>query len=374
MVATAVGRRFFLSFHIGRAHEWNATRRLALAVLLMSLAATSVHAAGGSQWVSAWTVAHGDRLTTPAMSGSSVRMIVRPTVSGSAVRVEIENALGQSPVVFSSAYIGQVQSGAALVPGSNTQLRFNGQAGLTLAGGAGAYSDPVAFPVAAFGLYAVSLDVTSASDISAHMLGLTTNYMATGAHAADSGANAFAAIPNGDRGTGEGPTFPFYWVADLDVQSSSTTGSIVILGDSISDGECSTRSNNGASSGVVTPDEYNRWTDLLAGRLSVLPSSQAKAIADEGIAGNRLVSGGGSPPGLSRLNSDVLGRSGVKVVVLFEGTNDIANGATAATVIAADQQVINSVHAAGLQIAGATIIPRGGDASGPAPWSSSGWR
>ncbi|HEX7678550.1 MAG TPA: DUF4185 domain-containing protein, partial [Thermoanaerobaculia bacterium] len=153
----------------------------------------------------------------------------------------------------------------------------------------------------------------------------------------------------------------FYWVASLDVQSSSTVGTIVILGDSISDGECSTRSNNGAGSGVVTPDVYNRWTDLIAARLAVLPPGQSKAVADEGIAGNRVVSGGAGPTALSRLNRDVLGRSGATLVILFEGTNDIANGASAATVIAGDQQIINSVHAAGLQIAGATIIPRGGD-------------
>ncbi len=332
----------------------------ALAILALSLPAATARAAS-SQWVSAWTVAPSDRLTTPAMSGTSVRMIVRPTVSGGAVRVDIENALGQSPVVFSAAYIGAVQSGAALVPSSNTQLHFNGQPGLTLAAGAGTTSDPVAFPVTAFGLYAVSLDVTTASDISAHSLGLTTNYMATGAHSADPSAGAFAAIPNGDHGTTEGPTFPFYWVAGIDVQTSSSRGSIVILGDSISDGECSTRSNNGASNGVVTPDAYDRWTDLLAARLAVLPPAQSKAIADEGIAGNRVVSGGAGPPALSRLDRDVLSRSGVTLVVLFEGTNDIASGATAATVIAGDQQIIDRVHGAGLQIAGATIIPRGGD-------------
>jgi len=47
-------------------------------------------------------------------------------------------------------------------------------------------------------------------------------------------------------------------------------------------------------------------------------------------------------------------------VIFFEGTNDIGNGATAATVIAADEQIIDRAHAAGLKIIGATIIPRGG--------------
>lgn len=62
------------------------------------------------------------------MSGSSVRMIVRPTISGTAVRVKIENVVGASPVTFSAAYIGQVQSGAALVADSNIQLTFSAPA------------------------------------------------------------------------------------------------------------------------------------------------------------------------------------------------------------------------------------------------------
>ena len=49
-------------------------------------------------------------------------------------------------------------------------------------------------------------------------------------------------------------------------------------------------------------------------------------------------------------------------MIFFEGTNDIgSDGATSATVIAGDQQIIDHAHAAGLKIIGATIIPRGGD-------------
>ena len=319
------------------------------------------HAYGSGQWFSAWTAAHGVRIAT-SMSGTSVRMIVRPSISGTAVRVKIENTFGQSAVVFSAAYIGQVQSGAAVVASNNTQLTFNGSPGLTLAPGDGAYSDPIAFEVAAFQRYAISLDVTTASDISAHKLGLVTNYMAVGTHAVDPSANGFSAVPNGDTGSGAGPSFPFYWVAALDVQSSRNTGAIIALGDSITDGECSTRTNNGATSGTVAPDLYNRWTDLLASRFASLPANQSKSVADEGIASNRVgTRGGDGETALVRLDNDVLGREGATHVIFLEGTNDIANGAAASDVISADQQIIASVHAAGLKVIGATILPRGGD-------------
>lgn len=332
--------------------------------LLVALAlglSTSAHARGRQQWFSAWAVAHNTRLTTPALGGSSVRMIVRPTISGSHVRVKLENTLGQAPVVFSAAYIGMVDSGAAVVPGSNTQITFGGSAGLTLAPGEGASSDPVRFHVVAFQRLALSLDVVSASDISVHVVGLTTNYMAPGARAAETAADGFVPVP--EVPALNAGNLPFYWVAAVDVQSPSTTGTIVLLGDSITDGRCSTRDANG----IVQPDLFQRWGDVLAERLTALPQNQSKGIANEGIAGNRILSGGNGPPALVRLDRDVLDRAGATHVIFFEGTNDINGGFTAAEVIAGMQEIINRVHAKDLKIIGATIIPRGR----PAPLT--GW-
>jgi uncharacterized protein (TIGR03437 family) len=354
-----------------RNNTFNFSRRLrTISVPLAALVVAPLMAvdAAGQQWFSAWTAAPSLILRT-SMNGNSVRMIVRPTIAGSAVRVRLENALGQTSVVFSAAYIGQVQSGAALAPGTNTPLTFNGRPGLTLAAGAGAYSDPLTFRVVAFTRYAISLDVTTASEISGHTLGLVTNYMAVGAHAADPTANAFTAVPNGDVNSNQGPQFPFYWVAAMDVASSSNKGTVVTLGDSITDGYCSTRTNNGAFSGVEVPDMYNRWPDLLAMRFAGLPANQSKAVANEGISGNTVVPPPlAGPPAVDRLDNDVLARAGATHVILFEGTNDIGSeGAASATVIAGDQQIIDRVHTAGLKIIGVTLIPRGGEGA----WTSS---
>lgn len=340
---------------------FNCLRIALLAALALTGAGvvTEVDARGGQSWFSAWTVSHGARLTTPALANSSVRMIVRPSVSGHSVRVKIENTLGQAPVSFSSAWFGKVAAGAELVAGSNRPLTFGGSAGLTLAAGASAWSDPLPYDVHAFSRYAVSLDVSAASDISAHSLGIVTNYMAPGAHAADAAAGAFTPVPNLDTGAAAGASFPFYWVASVDVDSPATTGTIVAFGDSITDGRCSTKEGHGSMSGKVIPDLYQRWTDVLAERLSALPENQSKAVADEGIAGNRIVSGGTGPTGLSRMERDVLARQGATHIVFFEGTNDITGGATADTVIAGTQQVIDRARLAGLKIIGVTIIPRG---------------
>lgn len=321
------------------------------ALLALLLSGSDARAQGQARWLSAWTVSHNARQEMPALSNGAVRMIVRPTVAGSSVRVKLENTMGQAPVTFSAAFVGTAGEGAAVVPGSNRKLTFSGRGDLTLAPGAGVWSDPVAMEVRAFERLTVSLDVQSASDISAHTLGLVTNYMAQGSHAADVSAAGFTPVPAG----GNVPGHPFFWLAKVDVMSSSASGTIVAFGDSITDGRCSTNEGD-----KVIPDRYQRWTDVLAARLASLPAGEARAVVNEGIAGNRIApTGGNGPAGLVRLDRDVLDRAGVTHVIFFEGTNDIAGGATAEQVIASTQQVIDRVRAKGLAIIGATIIPRG---------------
>lgn len=331
---------------------------LALAALLL-VAPPDAFAQGPARWFSAWTVSHNARQTMPALGNSTVRMFVRPTMSGGSVRIKLENTLGQAPVTFSAAFLGVAGQGAAVLPGTNRKLTFNGRPDVTLEPGAGAWSDPVALDVKAFARLAVSLDVASASDISAHTLGLVTNYTAPGSHAADASGDGFSAVPPG----GNIPGFPFYWLAAVDVLSTSASGVVVAFGDSITDGRCST--NEGTA---VIPDRYQRWTDVLAMRLAALPANEVKGVVNEGIAGNRIAPpGGNGPAGLMRLDRDVLDRAGATHVIFFEGTNDIAGGASAEQVIASMQQVLDRVRAKGLSIIGATIIPRG------RPESMMGW-
>src|SRR5215216_4051034 len=125
--------------------------RVALVVLITGgVAVTPVHATQDQKWFSAWTVSHGLRLTAPVLSGSTVRMIMRPTISGTQLRVKVENTMGESPVAFTAAYVGKAGFGAAVVDGSNTRLTFRGSPGLVLGPGEGAYSDAVSFNIVAF--------------------------------------------------------------------------------------------------------------------------------------------------------------------------------------------------------------------------------
>jgi lysophospholipase L1-like esterase len=277
-------------------------------------------------------------------------MVVRPTIAGKAVRVKLENTIATTPVTFTGAYIGKLGAGAA-IEGRNYALTFGGQPGLTLAAGASAFSDPIKMGVEAFERLAVSLEVQSAGEVSGHQLALATNYIGLSGTAGGTSGAGFTPVPQNNG------NYPIYYVAALDVQSSKAPGTVVALGDSITDGRCSTRD---PATGAIPADEYNRWTDVLSYRLQAVFGDRAPAVANQGIAGNRVVlPGGNGPSAVLRLDNDVLDRAGVKWVLFYEGTNDITGGATTAQLIEGAQQIIDRVHARGLPIYVATVVPRG---------------
>jgi lysophospholipase L1-like esterase len=151
-------------------------------------------------------------------------------------------------------------------------------------------------------------------------------------------------------------TTSMFWLKAIDVSSSSAAGSIVAFGDSITDGTCSTL------------DAHDRWEDLLAVRLTLDAAGRGngdahKAVVNEGIGGTtitreHLEPAPDSPPGIERLERDVLTHHGVTHVILFMGTNDIRRGASAAQVIAGMQDLVKRAKARGLKTIGVTIIPR----------------
>jgi lysophospholipase L1-like esterase len=196
---------------------------------------------------------------------------------------------------------------------------------------------------------AISLYIPDASvRPSQHGAAQVTSYFApdgSGNVAADDNARPFTRM-----------TSSTWWVKAVDVASAAPAGAIVAFGDSITDGTCS------------TVDAHDRWEDLLAVRLALDAADRGaadrhKAVLNEGIGGNtitreHLQPAPDSPPGLERLERDVLSHHGVTHVVFFMGTNDIRREAPAAQVIAGMQDVAMRVKARGLKIIGSTIIPR----------------
>jgi lysophospholipase L1-like esterase len=138
------------------------------------------------------------------------------------------------------------------------------------------------------------------------------------------------------------------FLSGVEVTNPSVTGTIVAVGNSITDGF-------GAS-----PDSNRRWPDVLARRL-LSSSEPPKAVVNAGISGNRVLTFGAGPSLLSRFDRDVLMQPGVTHVVIMEGINDISRSAidtvSAEDIIHGLRQVVERAHERGIVVYGATLTP-----------------
>jgi len=320
----------------------------ALALLLESGTPAQQQPPAATRWITAWGASQ-QGLGQNAVTNTTVRMIARVTVSGEAIRIRLDNTFGTAPLTVGKAYVGQRIQQAALAAGSNRQVSFNASPRVIVPPRGSVTSDPVAMHVLAQQDLAVTLYIPDA-DVrpSQHGGAQVTSYVA---------ANGAGDVSTEETATPfTGTTTSMWWLKAIDVSSSSSTGAIVAFGDSITDGTCSTM------------DAHDRWEDLLAVRLALDAASQGrrdshKAVINEGIFGNtvtgeKLQPPPDSPPGVDRLERDVLSHSGVTHVIVFMGTNDIRREASATQLIAGVENVAMRVKARGLKIIGATILPR----------------
>jgi lysophospholipase L1-like esterase len=313
-------------------------------------------AAGAQQgrWVVAWGSSL-QGLSPETLTNATVQMIARPTIAGNSVRVKLENTFSAEPLRIDAAYVALRNYKVSLVEGSSRQLTFNGLPSVTIPAGGRVISDPAALIVDAQQDLAVSLYVPGANvPISQHTSAFATSYLTpngAGNHAGSVDRSAFTVT-----------TSSMYWLSAVEVFSSSTTSAIIAFGDSITNGTCS------------TVDAHGRWQDALAVRL-LPPDGKGLAVINAGIGGNTLTRANlipppNSPPGIERLDRDVLEQAGVTHVILFMGTNDIGRQASAAQLMTGMQEVIDRVRASGLKIIGVTIIPRHNQ---PPTETSAGW-
>jgi len=304
-------------------------------------------------WVGTWAaspMAGATSSTCPAGAGGfenkTVRDIVYPSVGGDAVRVRLSNAFGTAPLTVGGASVAVDETGAETVPGTTRQLRFDGKTSVTIPVGQEMLSDPLPLRVRALEDLAVSVYVPALSGPATfHWTAMQTSFVSTTGDytTSDSSVNYSTSIN--------------CWMFADGVEvpgSPQVTGSVVAFGDSITDGFQS------------DPNANDRWPNVLARRLHAM-AGPAMSVVDEGITGNQLLtdSAFAGVSGLHRLNRDVIGQPGAKVVIMLLGINDIGftdlgldtPPATAASIEAGYEQVIARVHAAGLRIIAGTLTP-----------------
>jgi lysophospholipase L1-like esterase len=267
----------------------------------------------------------------------TVRNIVFTSVGGNTVRVRLSNTFGSQPYEFGDVSIG-VSDSQGNITGPIVPLTFSGQRSVTVPEGAEVVSDPVSLTVPPLHDLAVSVYVPHADgEQTGHPDAQQVNYLTQGTD------NVM------DRTTAAyGQLGQWYYVDSVDVTTQPPVqGTVVALGDSITDGYQSTVNAN------------KRWPNDLARRLNARPGV-TMSVADEGISGNQVLQdeGGAGVSALHRFERDVVERAGARDVILLEGVNDIgSSNAQASQIIAGDKQLIAQAHAAGLKIFGGTLTP-----------------
>ncbi len=278
-------------------------------------------------------------------------MVVNPTRGGSRLLLRLSNRLGSAPLTLDRVTVARRKAGAQLVGSSLQTVRFGGRPSVTIARGADAFSDPVRLRFRAFADLAVSVYLRGPSGpVTEHPVANEIgSYLAAGDHTGD---------PSGRRFGSASQLWPL--LIGVEVQAPPSIGTLVTLGDSITDGFRSDVDRR--------PGQHNtRWPDDLARRIARhrLPFS----VVNAGISGNRVrldaLNSIFGPSALARLDGDVLAVPSVREVIVLEGINDIgqASPASADAVIAALRQVVLRLHLDGLRVLVGTLTPAGGNAS-----------
>lgn len=305
------------------------------ATVVVSPSAASATAPPTDQ-VATWG-ASADR-TPVTLADQSVRNIVHTSVGGSNLRLSLSNAFGSQPVTFDSVFVGRQLEGAAVVAGTNRQVTFGGSTSVTIPVGAKLLSDPLPGTVPAQQTLAVSLHVVGDSGtVTGHNVANQTSYVSTtGDHAADEAGAAFATA-----------TTRWFWAESLVVEAPHLVDTVVAFGDSITDGNGSTRSAN------------RRWPDYLARRVLALPAPRHEAVMNQGISANKVLADGSGQAGQTRFARDVLAQPDVDTVFVMEGINDIRweVATSPEDLIAAYRQMIRQAHSKGVCVVGATLTP-----------------
>jgi lysophospholipase L1-like esterase len=327
------------------------------AVVLFASMASAVRARQAqTQWVGSWAASQqlvepNNALDPEEFRDATLRQIVRLSLGGSDIRLRLSNRHGAAPLHITDVHIAQpaASGNGKIEPASDKAITFSGAADVTIPAHADYVSDSVAFPAKALSEVAITIHLDApVSEQTGHPGSRTTSFFGHGNFVSAS------EIPNAKS------VEHWYFIAGIEVNVPGDASSIVILGDSITDGRGSTTNAN------------NRWTDILAQRLQAQSSTRKLAVLNHGIGGNRLLADGLGPNALARFDTDVIAQSGVRYLIVLEGVNDIGMLARSENVSAAEhealvkritgayQQMIARAHAHGIKIIGATIMPFAG--------------
>ncbi len=281
-------------------------------------------------WAAAaeWT-GSGD-MPKMSLGGNTLREIIQVSIGGEELQLQLSNEFSKEPLEIMNVYVADPLDSCDIDRRTVAQLRFGGNASVTVAPGETVMSDVFKYNLKARQRLAVTICYGSVPvNLTSHRGSRTTSFIATGQLKPK---KKFVIAEKLDH---------WYNISQLNVRTNGSVKAVAVLGNSITDGRGS------------TTNKQNRWPDQMAANLDC-------GVLNLGIGGNCVVHGGISEPALKRFDRDILGQKGVEALIIFEGTNDIGTSPHAEKssreLIDGYKTMIQKAHDAGIKkVYGATI-------------------
>ena len=297
-----------------------------LLVLLMVFCAIST-VSSAQNWVGTWatapqTVVRSFMPYNNCMTNRSVRQVVKVSIGGDVIRLKLSNIYSMQPVEIRSIYIAHAKDSFAIDAKTAQYFKFGNSYKTVIPAGKQIVSDALKFNLRNLERVAITINYTSAPEVpTVHMGSRTTSYIMKGV------TNAHSNFEKAFREN------HWYNISGIDVYPmSNNMSAIAIIGNSITDGKCS------------TDNAQNRWPDVMSEMLQLKHKITNQGVLNLGIGNNRItVPGGFGALAKERFDRDILMQNGVKKVIIFEGINDIgaARSGNSETVA---RQIIESIQ------------------------------
>ena len=299
-----------------------------------------------NNWVGTWGAAQQlvephNNPPEPGLSNNTLRQIVRVSIGGDVLRLHLSNEFSKSSIKLNMVTIAPHIENSTIDFSIQEKLKFNNQHNVEIPPFESITSDPIKFNLTPNLRLAITIyfDETP-DDLTGHPGSRTTSFLLEGDnHLSQTFKNSVE-------------TDHWYVIKGIDVPLVNQSASLVVLGNSITDGR---------GSGT---NKQNRWTDILSEELLKNPATEKIGVLNMGIGGNCVLKGGLGPTALNRFESDVLSQSNVRWLIILEGINDIGgiNNAEDAPLVASDlinayKKMIDLAHMKNIKVYGATILP-----------------
>ena len=297
-----------------------------LLVFLMMFCTLSTYSLA-QNWVGTWatapqTVVKSFMPYNNCMTNRSVRQVVKVSIGGNVIRLKLSNIYSMQPVEIRSIYIAHAKDSSDIDAKTAQYFKFGNSYKTVIPAGKQIVSDALKFKLRNLERVAITINYASAPEVpTVHMGSRTTSYIMKGV------TNAHSNFEKAFREN------HWYNISGIDVYTmSNNMSAIAIIGNSITDGKCS------------TDNAQNRWPDVMSEMLQLKHKITNQGVLNLGIGNNRVtVPGGFGALAKERFDRDILMQSGVKKVVIFEGVNDIGAARSGSSETVA-RQIIESIQ------------------------------